>query len=94
MPLHPGDRNRIKDCPESVPMAFLNEEQAYYNHGQTLKRLAERGGLSIREILSVVGKKPWRYYQHLTDEQALGELNAALQSWTAIGEEKKEVDNG
>lgn len=38
--------------PASVPWAYAERfrEQAQRNHGQTLERLAERGGLSPEEI--------------------------------------------
>jgi hypothetical protein len=35
-----------------VRFEHLNEEQASANHGQTLSRLAERGGLSASEMLA------------------------------------------
>ena len=33
--------------------------QAMRNHGQTLERLAERGGLSYTELISVLEDRPW-----------------------------------
>lgn len=45
------------DCPTSIPWAMLSphEAQAMKNHsGQTLARLAERGGMSAGEIMSVL----------------------------------------
>lgn len=38
---------------------LLNEEWAMKNHSQTLDRLAERGGLSCREVLANVKKVPF-----------------------------------
>lgn len=52
-------RNR-KDGPPSIPWEMIapHEAQALTNHGQTLKRLAERGGLSPHEAMLVLkGKK-------------------------------------
>jgi len=45
----------------SMPMAMLlpHEKQAIRNHGQTLDRLAERGGMCPSEILSVMDGLPW-----------------------------------
>ena len=43
----------IRDYPQGLkefPTELLNEEKAYKIHGQTLKRLNERGGLSYFEI--------------------------------------------
>jgi hypothetical protein len=47
--------------PRSVPWDLVkdHEEQAYSNHSQTLTRLAERGGLSPKELWCVVHDKRW-----------------------------------
>lgn len=47
---------------ESVPWAMLapHEEQAKWNHGQTLARLAERGGLSVVEMAALLEDRKWR----------------------------------
>lgn len=37
----------------------LDEKQAKINHGQTLERLAERGGLSACEALAIAEKRKW-----------------------------------
>ncbi len=44
-----------------VPWGMMepHERQADYNHSQTLKRLAERGGLSCCEMLAVLEDRPW-----------------------------------
>ncbi len=43
-------------CPKVVPWDFVapHEDQATRNHSQTLKRLAQRGGLSPAELVAVV----------------------------------------
>lgn len=41
--------------------------QAKKNHGQTLERLAERGGLSISELAAVLEDREWR---RMEDEDA------------------------
>ena len=48
--------------PESIPWAMIapKEGQARNNHGQSLKRLAERGGLSPCEALAVLEGRGWR----------------------------------
>lgn len=45
----------------SVPWAFLapHEHQAQRNHGQSLKRLAERGGLGVSEAISIIKGLRW-----------------------------------
>lgn len=53
--------SRRTDAPKSVPWAMLapHEARAKTNHGQTLERLAERGGLAPGEIFAVVHDVPW-----------------------------------
>lgn len=48
---------KVPGCPESVPMGMLNEEWAKCNHGQTLNRLNERGGLSIGEMICNIERR-------------------------------------
>ncbi len=44
-----------------VPWSFVekHEEQAQTNHGQTLRRLNQRGGLGVVELWHVVNDKNW-----------------------------------
>jgi hypothetical protein len=77
MPVHPEDA-RKPDCPKQFPMHLLNEAKAQSNHSQSLKRLKERGGLSVAEILAIVGNKPWNYYGCLKWEDKLKMLNELL----------------
>lgn len=60
-------------CPKSIPWAVIapHERQADRNHGQTLKRLAERGGLSACEAVAVLED---RDYRRMTDEAAVARL--------------------
>lgn len=44
---------------KSMPMAMLNEKQAKRNHGQSLARLAERGGLCPAEALAIMEGLSW-----------------------------------
>lgn len=39
---------------QNMPMAMLNEKQAKRNHGQTLTRLAERGGICPAEAIAIM----------------------------------------
>lgn len=52
---------RTDPGPTSVPWAMVaqHEARALKNHGQTLSRLAERGGLDPVELLAVLDDKPW-----------------------------------
>lgn len=44
---------------KSMPMAMLNDKQAMKNHGQTLSRLAERGGICPAEALAIMDGHRW-----------------------------------
>ena len=46
----------------SVPWAMIepHEKQAQSNHGQTLERLASRGGLSACESVAILEDRRWR----------------------------------
>ena len=44
---------------ENMPMAMLSEKQAMKNHGQTLERLAERGGICPSEAISIMDGLHW-----------------------------------
>lgn len=46
-------------CPKFIRWNSLNEEWAQRNHDQSLKRLAERGGLSPCEALANIERRPW-----------------------------------
>jgi hypothetical protein len=47
---------------KSMPMAMLDNNQAKKNHGQTLQRLAERGGLAPSEALAIMDGVHWGAY--------------------------------
>lgn len=62
----------LLDCPSmGVRMFVLSEEQAMKNHGQTLDRLAERGGLSLAEAACLAARIS---YHPMTTQQAMGVL--------------------
>lgn len=46
----------------SMPWSMIapHERQAQRNHSQTLKRLAERGGLSACEALAILDDRDWQ----------------------------------
>ena len=63
--------------PLAIPAALLDARQAMENHGQTLERLAERGGLSLAEAAAVAERRRWR---NMTADEALAALkNAGMQ---------------
>jgi hypothetical protein len=58
-------------CPVAFPMELFNEEWAQKNHGQSLQRLAERGGLSVCEMMANIYRRP---YQQMDARKAIEQL--------------------
>ena len=56
MPINLGPGKRHE---RTIPFSMLNEEWADRNHGQTLKRLAERGGLGPCEAIAIMDRRKW-----------------------------------
>lgn len=81
MPVHPCDIKQ-PNCPEKVPISLLNESRAISNHGQSLQRLRERGGLSVKEMLCIIHDKRWSYYENLKMPFAIAALNKILDEQT------------
>lgn len=50
-----------------VPMRLLSSDMAENNHSQSLKRLKERGGLAVGEILAIMHGKGWSTYKNDID---------------------------
>lgn len=50
---------------KAIPWAVISshERQADLNHGQTLNRLAERGGLDPAEAVAIIKDQPWPSHQ-------------------------------
>lgn len=67
------------NCPTSVPWAMLapHEAQALSNHDQTLRRLAERGGLSPMEMICILEDRRWEPWEPAWAITKLKELVAA-----------------
>jgi hypothetical protein len=57
---------------EYIPLDIIkqHENQAIINHSQTLKRLAERGGLSWNETLLVLKDERFNYKTQLSEIDA------------------------
>ena len=63
-----------------IPWGIIDphEEQARKNHGgQTLKRLAERGGLLPSEAVAILEDRPWKEMDETMAIKRLAELIAA-----------------
>ncbi len=63
---------------QTVPWALVapHADQARRNHGQTLERLAERGGLALCELVAVLEDRPWEKMHPTTSVARLRELLA------------------
>lgn len=61
----------------ALRMDALNDEQAQKNHGQTLARLAERGGLALNEATAIAERRKWRDQRATEAVQALQALVAS-----------------
>lgn len=63
-------------APRGLPWCLVegHEARAVSTHGQTLERLAERGGLSIFEALSVLRDENAMRVPFLTERRALPDL--------------------
>lgn len=67
----------ILGTPFAVRMDALNERQAMVNHGQTLKRLAERGGLGMDEASAIAERRRWHSQATADAAQAIAAVAAA-----------------
>jgi hypothetical protein len=60
--------------PLAIRADILDAQQAMTNHGQTLERLAERGGLSLDEAAAIAERRRWC---ELTAGEAMDALKRA-----------------
>lgn len=69
----------------TIPLAMIapHEPQAMKNHGQSLERLAERGGLSPGEALSVLEDRRW---EAVEPADASARLTALVSLWKSENE--------
>lgn len=58
----------------------LHEKQAFKNHTQTLKRLAERGGLGWIEMLCVLEDRDYDFNTRLTEALAKAKVLEIINS--------------
>lgn len=68
------------NCPKTVPWRMLlsHERQAIHNHDQTLKRLAERGGLHPSEMMAVLEDRPW---ERMEVKDSVEQLIKFVEEW-------------
>lgn len=72
-------------CPRYVPWSLLepHENQALRNHSQTLKRLAERGGLGPDEMVRIIEGLRWDGGK-MTSEESVRRLLGHIATHKAI----------
>jgi hypothetical protein len=68
-----GQLYGCKCAPMEFPMGFFapHEDQAQRNHGQSLGRLAERGGLGLGEAIAILNGNDQRYLDCPKNEEWL-----------------------
>lgn len=67
--------NAPPGCATTVPFEALSELSARINHSQSLQRLAERGGLSPKEIWLNINHMNIIYHDNITTEDAIDLVN-------------------
>lgn len=94
-PIQRGDEARRLNLPipRSIPWLFIvpHEAQALRNHGQSIQRLAERGGTSVKETLAIVRGLKWQEVTHLSEWKAWEELSKLIDVWRAKEEVPPDV---
>lgn len=78
-----------RGCPRDVPWSFVapHEARAFTNHGQSLQRLAERGGLSPAELLCVLEDRHCVCRSEQSDADATLALLERLHDWEKLSGE-------
>lgn len=74
---------KLNNLPSHIPCGILNEHQAMVNHGQTLMRLNERGGLSPEEAVYNIRKMPLDFRNPGTKQHHVDELNMLVDNYYA-----------
>ena len=64
---------------ENLPWAIIepHRARAFKTHGQTLERLAERGGLSVCEALAIIEDREWKMMELIPAFEQLAAIVAA-----------------
>jgi hypothetical protein len=90
--LWPWQRDRVRaleamEAPREVPWALVerHERQALRNHTQTVQRLAERGGLSLQELVDVLSGSSWATSADMPDAVASRTIKKRVEEHRAAG---------
>lgn len=81
-------RDLDRHAPAEIPWAMIapHEAQAVENHGQTLRRLAERGGLSPCEAVAIMKDTAWHEVRN-----AGAVLQGMVLAWNTLGAGRMEA---
>jgi hypothetical protein len=77
-------RNVADAVPAYIPWEFIRpyDDEAKGKHGgQSLSRLSNRGGLSIKEVICIIEHRGWYDVDRLTRDECARRLNNALGAW-------------
>lgn len=79
--VHPREQKNYEDCPKSIDWELLrpHRRQVWRNHGQTLTRLAQRGGLSPDELVAVLED---RCRHSMSDQDSITRLKQLIEQMT------------
>jgi hypothetical protein len=72
----------LRGFPVKIDARILDARQAKINHGQTLERLAERGGLGMCEAAAIAEKRQWR---KMSIDESLDALKRVYDRFRARG---------
>lgn len=75
------DRRDYPLCPDSIPMALLDEEWARRIHYQDLETLASRGGLSPQEAMGNMQRKAFPEIRQLPLRESIDFLMNQMLEW-------------
>lgn len=81
MRVHGSRNKKLSNYPDFVPDEMLSENQAQSNHGQSLKKLNERGGMAVYEILANIKGKRIMYGIGEESQQDIDELNDLIKNF-------------
>ena len=83
------------EWPHSVPWAMMEavESNCKHNHSQSVDRLAQRGGMSYKEILWAVMGCKWSEVSCMTIEEAAKAVMQLVARYKQIAEELNETAN-
>lgn len=81
-----ADRELLDSLPDTLPWEMLEmvRERVFDNHGQSLKRLAERGGLSVIELACAFSGQRLRFARELTMERAVAIVQQQIDDWGCV----------